>query len=72
MNIGINISKLRAGAGLTQEQVTAQMQIMGCNLSRSIYSQIECGTYNIRISELLAMKKIFKAEFEDFFEGLEI
>ena len=52
-----NIRKYRMQSHLTQDQVTAKMQLMGINISRSIYSQIESGTYNIRISELAAMKE---------------
>lgn len=70
INIGSNIRKLRINAGLTQEQVIAKMQIMDVCLSRSAYSQIEGGTYNIRISELAALKEIFGVCFEDFFTGV--
>ena len=54
--IGPNIRKYRLQSHMTQEQVTAKMQLMGINISRSIYSQIEGGTYNIRVSELAAMR----------------
>ena len=70
-NIGGNIRRLRHAAGLSQEAVTAKLQLMGCDMSRSVYSQIECGTYNIRVKELIALKNIFHAEYSDFFEGLE-
>ena len=49
-----------------------QMQLMGINISRSIYSQIEGGTYNIRVSELAAMKEIFNINYESFFEGISV
>ena len=48
------------------------MQLMGINISRSIYSQIEGGTYNIRVSELAAMKEIFKVNYDSFFEGITL
>ena len=47
LRIGPNIRKYRMQSHLTQDQVTAKMQLMGINISRSIYSQIESGTYNI-------------------------
>ena len=72
INIGANITALRLRANLTQEQTIAKMQILGCVLSRSAYSQIECGTYNVRISELLAMKEIFGADYDEFFVGLSL
>ncbi len=44
---------------------------MGCEISRSIYSQIEGGTYNIRVVELAALKISFGVDYEAFFEGAE-
>ncbi|CAK7012616.1 MAG: hypothetical protein ENTB_04903 [Enterocloster aldenensis] len=67
-----NIRKYRLQSHMTQEQVTAKMQLMGINISRSIYSQIEGGTYNIRVSELAAMKEIFNINYESFFEGISV
>ena len=64
--------KYRLQSHMTQEQVTAKMQLMGINISRSIYSQIEGGTYNIRVSELAAMKEIFNINYESFFEGISV
>ena len=68
--IGPNIRKYRLQSHMTQEQVTAKMQLMGINISRSIYSQIEGGTYNIRVSELAAMKEIFNINYESFFGSI--
>ena len=70
MEIGNKIKNLRFKAGLTQEQVVARMQLAGCDISRSIYSQIEGGTYNIRATELVALKEIFAVDFNPFFEGI--
>lgn len=70
ISIGSNITALRLRAKLTQEETVAKLQTMGCTLSRSAYSQIECGTYNIRISEFLAMKELFRATYDDFFVGI--
>lgn len=70
--IGPNIRKYRLQSHMTQEQVTAKMQLMDINISRSIYSQIEGGTYNIRVSELAAMKEIFNINYESFFEGISV
>ena len=70
LRIGPNIRKYRLQSHLTQDPVTAKMQLMGINISRSIYSQIESGTYNIRISELAAMKEIFNINYESFFDGI--
>lgn len=68
--IGQNIRRLRIEAHLTQEQVIAKLQVAGCSTTRSIYSQIEGGTYNIRVSELIALTEIFDTDFNAFFEGI--
>lgn len=65
--IGKNIRKLRNASKLTQEQVITYLQLEGIDISRSIYSQIECGTYNIRVSELLALSRLFKTDINSFF-----
>lgn len=70
MDIGKNIQDLRRKCGYTQEQVVAFMQLLGCNLSRVTYAKIEANNYNIRVSELVALKIIFKADFSDFFVSL--
>lgn len=71
IHIGNNIRKLRRQAHLTQEQVTAYLQLQGLEISRSSYSQIECGTYNIRISELIALANLFQVDYNAFFENLK-
>lgn len=68
---GLNLRKLRKENKLTQEQVVAKLQILGFNMSRSVYAQIECGTYNIRITELAALKNIFSTTYDSFFEGID-
>ena len=70
IQIGSTIRKLRKEAGLTQEQVVAKLQLKGLETSRSSYSQIECGTYNIRISELVTLAELFKVDFNTFFQDI--
>ena len=70
ISIGDNLRKLRNAANLTQEQVVAQLQLRHLPTSRSVYSQIEAGTYNIRISELIALAEIFHTDFNTIFNGL--
>ena len=70
ISIGGNLRRLRLQAGLTQEQVAAKMQLEGINVSRDFYAHIENGTYNIRISELAALKKIFETDYNALFKGV--
>ncbi len=67
ISIGANLQKLRKRAGLTQEQMAAKLQVEGIDMSRNFYAQIETGTYNIRISELSAMRKILKVTYDEIF-----
>ncbi|MBQ7774985.1 MAG: helix-turn-helix transcriptional regulator [Lachnospiraceae bacterium] len=71
-NIGSNIRKFRMKNGLTQNQTVAKMQLLGVDISRSSYSQLECGLYNIRVSELLALCEIFHVNIQDFFDGMSL
>lgn len=68
---GARIRELRKAAQMTQEQVAAKLQLQGYDISRSIYSQIECGIHNIRVDELIALKQIFGVTYDDFFAPLE-
>ncbi len=67
--IGANLRQLRIQAGLTQEQVAAQLQVAGVDMSRDFYSHIECGDYNIRVSELSALRQILQCSYDDIFRG---
>ena len=71
MDIGQNIKAMRRRAGLTQDMVIAQMGVMGIDISKSTYAKLETNRMNIKISELVALKKIFNCTFEEFFVGLE-
>ena len=62
--------KLRKERKITQEQMVARMQLLGINISRSIYSQIECGTYNIKVTELAALKTILDVDYNTLFQGI--
>lgn len=70
ISIGNNLHNLRIRAGLSQEQVSAQLQLRGLNVSREIISQMELGKYSISVSVLLALKEIYQAEFNEFFDNL--
>lgn len=70
ISIGKNIRALRQKSSLTQEQVAAKLQLQGISMSRDFYSHIECGDYNIRISELAALRRIFDCEYNDFFQDI--
>ena len=62
---------LRKANHLTQEQVAAKLQLRGLDVSRSVYSQIECGIHHIPADVLIALKIIFNVSYDDFFLPLE-
>lgn len=70
MDIGHNIQRLRKKTGLTQDQTVAKLQLMGLEISKSTYAKLETNRMNIRVSELVALSRIFGAQFNDFFDGL--
>ena len=70
MDIGHNIQTLRKAAGLTQEQTVARLHLMDIEISKSTYAKIETNRMNIRVSELVALNKIFQSDISDFFKGL--
>lgn len=67
---GSNLRRLRKQHGYTQEQIVAKLQLKDQDISRSAYAQIECGTYNIRISELVALKEIYQVDYNEFFADM--
>lgn len=70
-NIKLNNKKItQTISGLTQDQTIAQLQLLGIEISKSTYAKIETNRMNIKISELVALCKIFHANISDFFEGL--
>lgn len=68
--IGKNIRALRNAAGLTQEQVAAKLQVENVDITRDFYAHIESGAYNIRVSELAALRRIFNCSYDAFFQGI--
>ena len=70
LEIGSTIRKLRMERNLTQDQVVSRLQLMDLDITRSIYSQIEGGTYSIRLSVLAGLSKIFQVDYNTFFRDL--
>ena len=66
--IGINIRVLREKAGLTQEQVAARLQTRGCDITRSAVAKIEVGQRHLYPDEIILLREILSANFEDIFK----
>lgn len=65
--LGQNIRKLRMERKLSQEQVSAQMQVRGCDITRSAIAKIEVGQRHIYPDELKLLKEILAVSFEELF-----
>ncbi|MGN0557308.1 MAG: helix-turn-helix domain-containing protein, partial [Acutalibacteraceae bacterium] len=51
--IGNNIRILREGARLTQEQLSAKLQVLGCDITRSAVAKIEVGQRHLYPDEIV-------------------
>lgn len=63
--IGNNIRILREKAGLTQEMLSAKLQVRGCDITRSALAKIEVAQRHIYVDEIILIKDILKASYED-------
>jgi transcriptional regulator with XRE-family HTH domain len=66
--IGKNIRTLREKAGLTQEQVAARLQTHGCDVTRSAVAKIEVGQRHLYPDEIILLKEILGATYEEIFD----
>ena len=65
--VGQNIRKIRMRKNLSQEQVSAQMQVRGCDGTRSALAKIEAGQRHIYLDELKALKEILSVSYDELF-----
>lgn len=65
--IGARIRTLREQAGLTQEQVAAQLQVRGCDITRSALAKIEVGQRHLYPDEILLLKEILHTTLDEIF-----
>lgn len=70
ISLGHNLHMLRKRAGLSQVDVCARLDLIGRPMSRSTYSQIETGTRNIFLSDLIALHTILNFSYDELFTGL--
>lgn len=70
-SMGDNLRNLRLDFGLSQEKLCAELQRHGCDIGRSTYEKYETGELNIRISVLVALRKIYSCSYDAFFDGLD-
>lgn len=65
--IGNRIKSIRESKDMTQEQLSAKLQTMGCDITRSAVAKIEVGQRHIYPDELKCIKEIFNVTFDELF-----
>ena len=69
--MGDNLRRLRNKEGLSQEKLCAELQRRGCDIGRTTYAKYESGELNIRVSVIVALRKIYKCDYDAFFAELD-
>ena len=65
--IGNNLRILRENVKLTQEQVSAKLQVSGCDITRSALAKIEVGQRHLYPDEIILFKEILNVSYDEIF-----
>ena len=65
--MGTNIRKIRMKNQFTQEQLSAKLQLLGCDLTRSALAKIEVGQRHIYPDEIKSLTKILGITYDELF-----
>ncbi len=65
--IGENIRALREKCKMTQDELAAKLQLAGCDVTRSAIAKIEVGQRHLYPDEIVLLKQILNAEYDDIF-----
>ena len=68
---GRNLRRLRMERGLTQEQITARLQLAGCDLTSSALAKIEAGQRHVYPDELYALRNALEVPYEELLPSME-
>ena len=63
--VGTHLSWLRKQKKLTQEQLAARMQLLGCDITRSAIAKIEVGQRMLCPDELKALRSVLAVSYDD-------
>ena len=66
--VGNNIRRLREKADITQEQLSARLQVNGCDITRSALAKIEVGQRHLYPDEIILLKKLLGVSYDDIFD----
>lgn len=71
LRMGDNLRRLRLEHDYSQEELCAILQQRSCDIGRSTYSKYENGELNIKVSVIIALRKLYKCTYDEFFAGLD-
>lgn len=63
--VGKCVRTVRVARGLTQEQLSARLQVQGCDITRSALAKVEAGQRHLYPDELRALKLALNCHYED-------
>ena len=66
--IGNNIRCIRKAQGMTQDTLTAKLQLNGCDITRSAVAKIKVGQRHLYPDEIILIRKILNVTFDEIFE----
>lgn len=66
---GKNIKLFREKAGMTQELLSAKLQLKGCDITRSAVAKIEVGQRHVYADEIKLIKEILAVSYDDLFDS---
>lgn len=64
---GQNIRELREQKHLTQEEMSAKLQLRGCDITRSAYAKLEVGQRHFYPDEIKQIKEILNVSYDELF-----
>lgn len=62
-----HLAQLRKAAHLTQEQLSAKLQVLGCDLTRSALAKIEVGQRHVYPDEIKALHEALGKSYDELF-----
>ena len=65
--MGQNIRRLRMERGMSQEQLSARLQVRGCDITRSGLAKIEVGQRHIYADEIKLLREILAVSYDELF-----
>lgn len=66
--VGQNVRFFRENAHMTQEQLAAKLQLLGCDITRSAVAKIEVGQRHLYPDELIFIRQILGISFSQLLD----